>query len=712
MRKHSPAQRRRWQASLIIVLFFLAVVAAAGTGWWYARESPPHQGPLVLVSIETLSASQLRAYGTGETGRATPALDALVADSVLFAHAYTHSPQTLPANASLLTGRLPVEHGVRDDAGVVLTDDVRTLAEQLRSRGFTTGAAVSSFLLRREAGMAQGFTFFDAEMPEAAAGAPPAVTRDGLQTYETAERWMRSQRDQRYFLFLEIDAASADTVVARLVGYLKNQQLYDDASIVFTAAHGDNDPSAWLTDRVLAVPLVIKQPESDGAGRRVTAPVQHIDLLPTLLDLVRAPLPGGMRGRSLRPLLDAADAVIPPQPIYAESLEAAWRFGGAPVHAVTLDGFRITRGAGEEESIAWVGDTPQPPAQTDAKRAERLRAALDQFIDRPSNRAAVAIPAADASAYARAGYLPGLRFVDAASPIADPVDQVTVAAAHRSAVRLVGEGQYAAAIAALRGITRTHPDLAPVHLQIASLLARTGRVGEAVSAYEEAARIRPDDPAIATHLAAAHLRTQQVEQAMSSAQEAVALAEKTASPQSIAEAHEMAARVALAANDADAATTHAGAAQGADASLPLTAFVHGRLAYEDGQFDEALTAFQEALKTVHASKRELAELHLSLGDTLSQLDRHDEAEAEYREELRAFPDTIRAYSSLTLLYHASNRDDAAGETVDALLASAPTPEGYALAARLLTIVGQPERADAVKTEARRRFRGIPSASLN
>ena len=59
-------------------------------------------------------------------------------------------------------------------------------------------------------------------------------------------------------------------------------------------------PGMTLDDAALRVPLLVKQPGSDGAGRRVAAPVQHIDLLPTLLDLVRAPMPGGLRGRSLR----------------------------------------------------------------------------------------------------------------------------------------------------------------------------------------------------------------------------------------------------------------------------------------------------------------------------------------------------------------------------------------------------------------------------
>ena len=137
---------RRWQATLIITLVFTAAVGAAAVGWWYARESPPHQGPIVVFAVDGLARSGLTSYGARTS--AAPAIDALAADGVVFEHAYIHSPAMLPAYTSLLTGQLPFDHGVRDEAGFALKTDTRTLAELLRSRGFSTGAAVSSFLLR------------------------------------------------------------------------------------------------------------------------------------------------------------------------------------------------------------------------------------------------------------------------------------------------------------------------------------------------------------------------------------------------------------------------------------------------------------------------------------------------------------------------------------------------------------------------------------
>ena len=233
MPARARVQTRRWVAGLIIALFFVAVAGSAAIGWWYARESPPHQGPILLVSMDGVPATDLSAYGAQRSD--TPALDALANESVVFERAYTHSPQSLPAHASLLTGRLPLDHGVRDDAGFSLASDTSTLAELLRNRGFATGGAVSSFLLQARTGIGQGFSFFDDEMPSGSSDEIAAVERTGSQTIDVAERWMARQGGQRFFLFVQVPGQDADAAVMRLTGALKQRGLYRQR----------DDPGRW-----------------------------------------------------------------------------------------------------------------------------------------------------------------------------------------------------------------------------------------------------------------------------------------------------------------------------------------------------------------------------------------------------------------------------------------------------------------------------------
>ena len=703
MPARARVQTRRWVAGLIIALFFVAVAGAAAIGWWYARESPPHQGPILLVSMDGVPATDLSAYGAQRSD--TPALDALANESVVFERAYTHSPQSLPAHASLLTGRLPLDHGVRDDAGFSLASDTSTLAELLRNRGFATGGAVSSFLLQARTGIGQGFSFFDDEMPSGPSEEIAAVERTGSQTIDVAERWMARQGGQRFFLFVQVPGRDADAAVMRLTGALKQRGLYDNATILVVGDRGDVGSGLTLDDRTLRVPFIVKQPDGEGSRRRIVSPVQNVDVLPTILDLVRAPVPAGLPGRSLRAVLDDTDAVLPASPIYAESLAAYFRFGGDPVYALTGEHFRFVRGTGEDLVPLESGEE----AVGEANEAARLRSDLEGLVGTSMIPAPAPLEAREEDRYALLGYL-GNSGPAAVEVALDASSQRTIVEGHRAAAILIGQKKYTAGIRALQTISRAHPSLAPIHFQIGVLLARTGRIEEAILEFGKVRELRPEASAAARALADALVKAGKTDAAKEQATVAVMLAEAE-SPAEVFAAHEMAARVALVSGDKEAATEHAAAAHEANPSIPVRQFVQGRLLYEEGKYEDAVSTFAQAAMTLAEANRSLADLHLYLGESLARLDRYDEAESQFREELRDFPRSMQAYTSLAMLYRASNRDAAVEDVLNELVASTPTPEGYGVAARLWTILGDPSRAEALRSDARTRFRGDPSLAL-
>ena len=187
----------------------------------------------------------------GYTHVKTPAIAALAADGVVFERAYSHSPQTLPAHAALLSGKLPSENGVRVDEGAAIKPGERLLPQMLRDRGYATAGVVSSALLGKGTGIGQGFEFF--ESPSLAG------SRDGDESETIAERWLASH-STRAFMFLHLDEphapyeppdrfaefaaydgeiAYADEIVGRLVKYLKSHQLYDRSTIVLLSDHGE-----------------------------------------------------------------------------------------------------------------------------------------------------------------------------------------------------------------------------------------------------------------------------------------------------------------------------------------------------------------------------------------------------------------------------------------------------------------------------------------
>ena len=92
--------------------------------------------------------------------------------------------------------------------------------------------------------------------------------------------------------------------------------------------HGEQEHGLFVYDEAIHVPLIIKQAENLGAGRRVADLVQHVDLVPTILDYVKAPIPGNLRGRSLKPVLDGTGH-LHEQAIYSSRSMRAITSGGA-----------------------------------------------------------------------------------------------------------------------------------------------------------------------------------------------------------------------------------------------------------------------------------------------------------------------------------------------------------------------------------------------
>jgi len=97
-----------------------------------AAGAPRH---VVLISVDTLRPDMIG--WASETGAKTPAIDALLADSVVFTNARAAAPWTKPSIASMLTGLSPLVHGT-NNRRARLPDEVDTLAEHLRRAGYTT----------------------------------------------------------------------------------------------------------------------------------------------------------------------------------------------------------------------------------------------------------------------------------------------------------------------------------------------------------------------------------------------------------------------------------------------------------------------------------------------------------------------------------------------------------------------------------------------
>src|SRR5262249_42752010 len=119
---------------------------------------------ILLVTIDTLRADRLGCYSYGPA--ATPVLDALAARDVRFTPAPAPAPLPPPPPASILTGLLPLRHGVHDNGSEVLPPSVPTLAEAFQRAGYRTAAFVSGFPLDHRFGFDRGFETYDDHLPK------------------------------------------------------------------------------------------------------------------------------------------------------------------------------------------------------------------------------------------------------------------------------------------------------------------------------------------------------------------------------------------------------------------------------------------------------------------------------------------------------------------------------------------------------------------
>ena len=705
---------------LLALVIVIALAAGAGWVWLNRGQAAAGEGPIIIISIDTLRADRLPIYGYA--GTRTPNIDRLAGDGVVFENAYSHSPLTLPAHTSLLSGTLPFEHGVRDNIGFTVKPGQRFLQHALRDRGYATAGFVSAYVLRQQTGINQGFDRYDDVLPPVSPDEPLGqVQRGGADTVAAAIKWIDTQTSPKFFLFVHIyephrpysppaqfaasnpydgEVQHADHIIGGLIDHLRSKDLYDNSSIVLLSDHGEGlgdhgeeEHGIFLYRETIQVPLVIKAPASRGKGTRVKSAVQHLDVAPTLLETAGAAVDASLEGRSLLPVITSSGALAEAS-IYSESLSPRYHFGWSELYALSDDRYRLIRAPRDE-----LYDIAQDPRELRSITGERAQAhtAMRRALDAMIANVAVAAPSAvsdeDRRRLAALGYVGTQSTAPAASAdnLPDPKDKIDVLRQYKRGTELVGQRKLAEAADAFRALLRDEPGMTDVWLQLAGIYEQRGMFADALSAHQQIIERKPKDPAALTGAAAALLRLGRIPEARSHAELAVDVAPATA--------HQTLARIALGSNDAAAARRHADLAQQADPSLPMRALVEGMLAHNAGQYAAAIPHFLEARRSMAQTTVQVPDVNYFLGDAHARLERYAEAEQYFAAELAVTPSHIRARAGLAMLYRAVGRNGDAERAIAELIRTSPTPEGYELAAQLWGMFGEPGRAAAMRARS-------------
>jgi arylsulfatase A-like enzyme/thioredoxin-like negative regulator of GroEL len=652
--------------------------------------------PVIVISIDTLRADRLPAYGY--RGGATPAIDALRNDGILYENAYSHCPMTLPSHLSIFTGLLPYQHEVRNNLGYTFDGTKHdSLPAMLKRSGYATGAAVSAYVLRSGTGFGPLFDFYDDRV-----GAPKIslgeVARNGRTTAGIAETWVAQHAKEPFFFFLHVfephwpyeapepfrsrftnaydgEVAAADAAVGQFIQRLKALGVYDRAIIVLLSDHGEGlgdhgegEHGVFLYREVLRVPLIVKLPSSQRRGETIAQPVQLIDVAPTIASLTGASPRTPFAGTSLL-------ATTPPRRIYSETMLPRIHFGWSGLRSLVDARHHFI-----EAPRVELYDVADDPAERSNIASEERRVLAEMRTVIAQHASELAAPSdvdpEEAAKLAALGYLGQTRSTADGTALPDPKDRMAELEQLKAGSELERRGATQAAIEMYEAIVAKSPGFADAWFRLAAAQEKLSRLEQALRSYRagiNAAPILAQQMAIA--VGTLHLRLGQLAEAEAHAR----LAAKTQS----AAAHQLLARVALARGDRSAAEREAHAAMNDPLYRDAATVLLARIAIEEGKTGDALRLLDDLKK---GNRTPVLDLESTRGDALARMERVGEAKNAFAAEIAAFPNNREAYTRLAVLYAMLGRGGDAEDTLQRMFDANHSASTARLAAETWSVV--------------------------
>ncbi len=160
------------------------------------RAASTAKGPnVVLIIVDTLRADHLGAYGAKDV--ATPAIDALARDGVVFEQTFVQSSWTRPSISSIVTGLYPGSHSVMHKTDL-LPEQVVTVAEAMREAGYRTSGFVTNINVAPSFNFQQGFDEYRYLAPDFFFGATDSGSKLALysgmrlvrERFLSKEKWV------------------------------------------------------------------------------------------------------------------------------------------------------------------------------------------------------------------------------------------------------------------------------------------------------------------------------------------------------------------------------------------------------------------------------------------------------------------------------------------------------------------------------------------
>lgn len=476
-----------------------------------ARSAPRVSRDVVVITIDTLRAD---AVGfDGNPRGTTPNLDRLAAEGRVFGQAHAHNVITLPSHTNILTGLLPYQHGVRENAGFRLSPKIPTAAGRLKAKGYASGAFVAAYVLDSRYGLGHDFDVYNELYRHLDEQFEFSIQQARAEdVVKAAVEWYRAEKGKPRFLWVHLydphapydppspyrekfaddlylgEVAYTDASLAPLLAELRAS---DPPPLVVVTGdhgeargdHGELTHGLFCYESTLHVPLVAWCPPLIPAGRD-DVPARHIDILPTILDAVGEAKPSELTGQSLLP----AGRKEAEEGSYFEALSAAFNRGWAPLRGMAARGDKYI-----DLPIPELYDLPTDPKEAknlvpeapDALR--RLRKRLLELPAAPRERGTIG--SEEAAKLRSLGYLTGSSETkETYGPQDDPKTLIAVDQKLHTIMELSDRGKCDEALPIARKVVAENPRMKLGYSHLAMVLRCRGDIQGVLRAFESASK--------------------------------------------------------------------------------------------------------------------------------------------------------------------------------------------------------------------------------
>ena len=654
----------------IFAASILLVIAAACT--WWLTPSRSNIRNVLLISIDTCRADHLSCYGYKEA--TTPHIDALAETGILFENAISPVPLTLPGHSSMLTGTLPPYHGVHDNTGYRLDDAIVSLPEILQDAGFATGAAIGAFVLDSQFGLDQGFETYD-DTFEKPLDNEEIVQRRGGETTDRALDWIERNKDERFFYFLHYydphhdydppepfaskfashpyagEIAYSDHCIGRVIGKLKELDLYDSTLIIVVGdhgemlgEHGEHSHGYFIYQSAVRIPLIFKLPGAQ-APEKISSLVGLVDIVPTVCSLLDVAPPPQVHGTNLSAYWEQKDADRPKRYMYCESFYPT-SYGANPLLGVVGDRFKFIRTTRPE-----LYDLLEDPTESnnlfddDDDLAGRMEDELDDILDLCLS--GTSLDSRAALAEGEVERLQSLGYVghtveatyDTDPKRVDPKDNLEFHLLTQKVNLLQNTKAFDQASVHAAEMIRERPDHYSGHKKMAIILAELGDYQQAIRFGQEAAQLNPGDALNFELLATLYVKVGETDHAVESYRQSLAIAPENA------EAHRALGRIHMARKEFAMAAERFRQVVRIRPEDSKARNELGGACQAQGQLDEAIDHYERAL----ALDPTAASVHYNLGNAMAAKGDLETAVSHFRLAIQHAAGHAKSYNNLVWL---------------------------------------------------------------